>query len=70
MRTVVVQVHAGEPTDISLCPSCSHVSLCDVPLTGLTESGVMPLGSVTVCAECGSAEQAVREFLDETGDGS
>ena len=69
MRTVVVQVHAGEPTDISLCPCCSHVSLCVVPLTGLSESGVVPLGSVTVCAECGSAVEAVQEFLDEMGDG-
>lgn len=65
MSTVRVQVHAGEPTDISLCPRCSHVSLCAFPLTGLSESGVTPLGSVTVCAECGSATEAVREFLDE-----
>ena len=64
MGTVVVHIHAGEPTDISLCPSCSHASLCVIPLTGLSESGVMPLGSVTVCAECGSAAEAVREFLD------
>ena len=67
MRTVVAHVHAGEPTDISLCPHCSHASLCVVPLTGLTESGVVPLGSVTVCVECGSAAEAVQEFLDGAG---
>ncbi|MGI5223040.1 hypothetical protein [Nocardia sp. CA-290969] len=63
MRTAVAHVHAGEPTDISPCPRCSHVSLCVFPLTGLTELGVAPVGVVTVCVECGSAAEAVREFL-------
>jgi hypothetical protein len=68
MKTVVVQVHAGEPADISLCPRCSHVALCVFPVTGLAESGVVPMGSVPVCAECGSVEQAVRDFMGQFRD--
>lgn len=62
-KTVTVQVQVGAPLDIALCPRCLHACLCTLPLAGLTESGVVSMGTVTVCAECDLPQDVVRDYL-------
>lgn len=69
-NTVAVHISAGEPTDITLCPRCLHNCLATVPLTGVLESGVMPMGSVTFCGECDSAREVVAEYKKHGGTNS
>jgi hypothetical protein len=66
-NTVRVEISVGEPVDVVLCPRCLHACLCTLPITGLTETGVIPLGNITACAECDSFYDVVREFLTRLG---
>ncbi|WP_159840237.1 hypothetical protein [Nocardia sp. CY41] len=58
-----VEVSVGDPTGIALCPRCLHICLCTLPITGLAETGVIPLGNIAACAECDDFTDAVRKFL-------
>ncbi|MEU2013137.1 hypothetical protein [Nocardia sp. NPDC019302] len=61
--TVRVEISVGDPADIALCPRCLHTCLCTLPITGLAETGVIPLGNITACAECDNFTDVVRKFL-------
>lgn len=60
--TMLVHVQVGDPVDISLCLRCCHACLCTWPLTGLADTGVVSLGTVTACAECDSPRDVVERF--------
>lgn len=62
-KTVQVIVQVGKPIAVDLCPRCLHSCLCTVPLTGLADSGVVSMGTVTACAECDSPRDVVRDYL-------
>lgn len=62
-KTVRVEASIGDPIEIALCPRCTHTCLCTLPVTGLAESGVIPLGNITACAECDNFEEVVRDFV-------
>lgn len=51
---VKVHVELSEPdTAGEWCDECALPSVVRFPITGITENGVIPLGSVACCTECG-----------------
>ena len=56
-RTVTVHVTVGEPEPGYWCDTCLLPSAVEFPLHGLHEYGVIELGAVRACPDCGQIER-------------
>lgn len=56
--TVTVHVTAGDPEPGYWCDRCLLPSAVELPIHGLHEHGVMELGRLRACPDCGTIDRA------------
>lgn len=62
MCEVLITPIAGEPETGLWCATCALPGALRFPVVGILPTGVLDLGTVTICPDCQTADDAVGDW--------